>query len=84
MTELESKISFYRLLKDEPIGYKENLRSKFQNIGGQDFDEIYRSSMLVGLLQAGVDGTFEKRYKVTELGKKQIIAFIELDDYLNN
>ena len=45
MEELKNKISFYRLLKDEPVGYKENLRSKFQNIGGQNFDEIYGNSM---------------------------------------
>ena len=82
MEELVNKISFYRLLKSEPVGYKENLRSEFQKIDGQNFDEIYKSSMLVGILRAGIDGIFEKRYKVTEFGKKQIIAFIELNDYL--
>jgi len=84
MTELGNKISFYGLLKNKPIGNKENLRSDFEGIGGQNFDKIYTSSMLVGILQAGTDGMFEKRYKVTEFGKRQIVAFIELNDYLNN
>jgi len=82
MTGLGNKISFYGLLKNEPVGNKENLRSHFEKIGGQSFDEIYRSSMLVGILSAGTDGMFEKRYKVTEFGKKQIVAFIELNAYL--
>jgi hypothetical protein len=40
--------------------------------------------MLVGILWTGIDGMFEQRYKVTEFGKKQIIAFIELNDYVIN
>jgi hypothetical protein len=84
MEELENKISFYRLLQDEPIGYKEDLRHKYQKIGGQNFDDIYGSSILIGLLRIGIDGMFENRYKVTEFGKKQIVAFFEFNDYLNN
>jgi hypothetical protein len=83
MTELENKILFYGLLKNKPIGYREELETDFRSIGGQNFEQIYGSSMRIGLLQAGVDGTFKKRYKVTEFGKRQIVAFIELNDYLN-
>ena len=84
MTELDNKISFYRLLKSNPIGYKEDLKNLFERIGGQNFDDVYGSSMRVGVLGAGLDGMFKNRYKVTEFGKKQIVAFIELNDYLNN
>ena len=81
---MDNKILFYRLLKNKPVGYKNDLKENFVNSNGIDFDEIYDSSMLVGILRAGIDGTFEDRYRITEFGKSQVVTFLDLYDYIHN
>ncbi|MCL2598172.1 MAG: hypothetical protein FWD66_11110 [Paludibacter sp.] len=81
---MDNKILFYRLLQSNPVGYKKDLEKNFVKSNGVNFDEIYDSSMLVGILRAGIDGTFEDRYKVTEFGKSQIVTFLDLYNYIHN
>ena len=84
MTEImKNKQLFYQLLVEKSIGYEDELKTDFSKRGGCCFENLYKDSFLVGILRAGIDGMFKNRYKLTEFGKRQVIAFLDIYDYLD-
>jgi len=72
---------FYRILEKNPKGNRDELKEKVGLSNDFTFNELYRESGSVGIIKNGVDGSFQKRYSLTELGKEQIESYLYVYDF---
>lgn len=85
---LSFKANFYEILIGKISDYISALQNKceerFKEIGLTEdiatlvFESLYEESKFVGILSEGMDGTFQDRYMVTDFGRRQISAFLEI------
>jgi len=72
----EDRKVFYDKLKSNSSGYQSDLKKQVAFSDDSKFYKLYNELGSVGIINNGIDGTFEKRYSVTDLGKKQINSFL--------
>ena len=78
---LQERQKFYDELIKSPSGYQNELQNLVAFEEETKFSELYRELGSVGIIKNGIDGTLQKRYSVTELGKEQIQSFLRVYNF---
>lgn len=73
---LDDRKVFYGVLENMSQGYQDDLKTKVAFEDGSKFNELFNGLCSVGMITCGVDGLLKERYRVTELGKKQIKSYL--------